>query len=101
HEQNGLTCFKEYFRDDPLYRPDGPNPTLSTLWSHHLLERPENRLTGVGVLGGGFHLSHGQYMDGSGAFTVERPDHWVFAGTKLDRGAGFGGKQTVVGYECD
>lgn len=101
HDANGLTCYKEYFRDDPLYQPAGPNPTLSTLWSHHLIDRPENRLTGVGVLGGGFHLSHGQYMDGSGAFTVERPEHWVLAGTNLARNTSFGGKQTVVGYECD
>jgi hypothetical protein len=70
HEDDALVCFKEYYRDDPLYRPDGPNPLLSTLSSHYLLDRPENMLTGVGVLGGGFHKSHGQYMDGSGAFTV-------------------------------
>jgi hypothetical protein len=50
---------------------------------------------------GGFHLSHGQYMDGSGAFTVHRPDHWVFRGTGVARGESFGGRQTVVGYECD
>jgi hypothetical protein len=55
----------------------------------------------VGFLHGGYHLSHGQYMDGKGAFTVHRPDHWLFAGTGLKRGEEFGGKHTVVGYECD
>jgi hypothetical protein len=40
-------------------------------------------------------------MDGSGAFTAHRPDHWVFAGTGLESGGSFGGKQTIVGYECD
>jgi hypothetical protein len=101
HEDDALVCFKEYYRDDPLYRPDGPNPLLSTLSSHYLLDRPENMLTGVGVLGGGFHKSHGQYMDGSGAFTVHRPEHWVFAGTNVRRGGEFGGAQSIVGYECD
>lgn len=101
HEDNGLVCFKEFYRDDPLYRPDGPNPRLSTLWSHHLIDRPENMLTGVGVLGGGFHQSHGQYMDGSGAFTTHRPEHWVFAGTNLQRDEEFGGEHSIVGYECD
>ncbi|MFM8985101.1 MAG: N,N-dimethylformamidase beta subunit family domain-containing protein [Planctomycetia bacterium] len=101
HERDGLVCHKQHFAADPLYKPAGPNPTLTTLWSHPLVGRPENTLTNVGVLHGGFHRSHGQLTDGSGAFTVERPDHWVFAGTGLDRGSEFGGGHTVVGYECD
>ncbi len=97
-----LTCWKQAFEDDPLYQgEDTVVPLLSTLWSHHLVQRPENRLTGVGFLWGGYHRSHGQFMDGSGAFTVHRPDHWLFEGTDLKRGDDFGGKQTVVGYECD
>ncbi len=95
-----LTCWKQSFNQDPIF-PRGDFRTLSTLWSHHLVNRPENRLTGVGFLRGGYHLSHGQYMDGKGEFTAHRPDHWIFEGTKLDRGAAFGGKHTVVGYECD
>ena len=103
NEENGAAqvCYKQYIEKDPLYNPDGPNPLLSTLWSHHLLERPENTLTGVGVRGGGFHLSHGQFMDGSGAHEVHRPDHWVFEGTGLKRGEEFGGEHTILGYECD
>ena len=62
---------------------------------------PENRLTGVGFLWGGYHKSHGQLMDASGAFTVHQPDHWLFAGTGLKRGDTFGAKDTIVGYECD
>jgi len=69
-------------REDPLYRPPGGRtPSSPTLWSHPLVGRPENALLGVGFLFGGFHLSHDQIMDGTGAFTVRRPDHWVFAGT--------------------
>jgi hypothetical protein len=101
-EDNGraLACWKQSFTGDPVYTT-GPHRLLSTLWGHHLLGRPENQLTGVGFLHGGYHRSHGQFMDGSGAFTVHRPDHWLFAGTDLKRGAAFGGKDTVVGYECD
>jgi hypothetical protein len=95
-----LVCWKQAFRDDPLYN-SGDHRLLSTLWSHHLLRRPENQLTGVGFLYGGYHRSHGQLMDGSGAFTVHRPDHWVFADSGLKRGDAFGGKDTIVGYECD
>jgi hypothetical protein len=95
-----LVCFKQAYKADLLYAR-GERKLLSTLWSHHLVGRPENGLTGVGFLHGGYHRSHGQLMNGSGAFTVHRPEHWLFAGTKLKRGATFGGKDSIVGYECD
>ncbi len=96
-----LTSWKQNYHSDPVYAERGSQATLSSLWSHHLVNRPENQLTGVGFLWGGYHKSHGQLMDGSGAFTVHRPDHWIFAGTGLKRNDSFGGKDTIVGYECD
>lgn len=98
---SALTCWKQNYLWDPVYGARQGFGTLATLWSHYLINRPENQLTGVGFLWGGYHKSHGQLMDGSGAYTVHRPDHWVFAGTKLARDAEFGGKNTIVGYECD
>jgi hypothetical protein len=95
-----LTCWKQRFASDPLF-PTSDHQLLSTLWSHHLVKRPENQLTGVGFLFGGYHRSHGQYMDGPAAYRVHRPDHWIFEGTNLKRNAEFGGKDTIVGYECD
>ena len=95
-----LTCWKQGYNLDPLYRR-GDHQLLSTLWSHHLVQRPENQLTGVGFLWGGYHRSHGQFMDGPASFRVHRPDHWLFAGTGLERDQRFGGKDTIVGYECD
>ena len=95
------TCWKQNFHSDPVYQARKGNDFLSSLWSHHLVGRPENTLTGVGFLWGGYHRSHGQYMDGSGAYTVHRPEHWVFAGTSLKQKDVFGGKDSIVGYECD
>lgn len=95
-----LTCWKQWYNVDPLYR-QGDHRLLSTLWSHHLIDRPENQLTGVGFLWGGYHRSHGQFMDGPASFKVHRPDHWLFAGTDLKQDDRFGGKDTIVGYECD
>ena len=95
-----LVCWKQNVHQDPLWR-SGSHSNLSTLWSHHLVQRPENRLTGVGFLWGGYHRSHGQLMDGSGAFTVHRPEHWIYGGTGVRRGDSFGGSQTIAGYECD
>lgn len=102
NEDNGkaLTCWKQWYNMDPLFRTGDPK-LLSTLWSHHLVGRPENELTGVGFLWGGYHKSHGQFMDGEAAYSVHRPDHWIFNGTHLKRDDQFGGKDTIVGYECD
>lgn len=94
------TSWKQWYNMDPVYKT-GPYQELSTLWSHHLVNRPENQLTGVGFLFGGYHKSHGQFMDGSGAYTVHRPGHWIFEGTGLTKDQEFGGKNTIVGYECD
>ena len=101
-EDNGraLTCWKQWYNLDPLYRR-GDHQLLSTAWSHHLVQRPENQLTGVGFLWGGYHRSHGQFMDGPSSFRVHRPDHWLFKGTDLKRDDRFGGKDSIVGYECD
>ncbi len=97
-----LLSWKQWFNQDELYSSTAEEiPLLATLWGHHLVGRPENEMTGVGFLHGGYHKSHGQLMDGSGAFTVHRPDHWLFEGTQLESGAEFGGKDTIVGYECD
>ncbi len=98
---HALTCWKQDYHHDPVYAAKAEYGTLSSLWSHYLVNRPENQLTGVGFLWGGYHLSHGQLMDGSGAYTVHRPEHWLFEGTGLKLGDSFGGKDTIVGYECD
>jgi hypothetical protein len=79
NEENGIaqTCWKQRYVMDPLY-PSGKHGLLSTLWSHHLVDRPENQLTGVGFLFGGYHRSHDQFMDGSGAYQVHRPRTLAF-----------------------
>lgn len=97
---NDLVCWKEAYKQDPLYSPNG-HPLLSTLWSHHLVKRPENQLTGVGFLRGGFHRFRDGIPNGSGDYQLHQPDHWVFEGTGLLEGMEFGGANTIVGYECD
>lgn len=101
-EDNGraLVCWKQNYHQDPLYRT-GDFSTLTTAWSHYLIKRPENQLTGVGFLWGGYRKSHGQFMDEPAEYTVHQPDHWIFAGTGMKRGDKFGAKDSIVGYECD
>lgn len=101
-EDNGaaLTSWKQWHNLDPVF-PGDDHKLLSTLWSHHLVGRPENQLTGVGFLWGGYRKSHGQFMDDKAEYAVHRPEHWIFEGTNLKRGDAFGDKDTIVGYECD
>lgn len=99
-EGKSFTCFKQNYHLDPVFQTRDFK-TLSTAWSHHLLNRPENELTGVGFLEGGYRGSHGQFMGEEAAYTVHRPEHWVFQGADLKRGDTFGGKDTIVGYEAD
>lgn len=95
-----FTTWKQNVGSDPVFKTRDFK-TLSSLWSHHLVARPENQLTGVGFLWGGYRGSHGQFMGEPAEYTVHRPEHWVFEGTGLARGAVFGGADTVVGYETD
>lgn len=101
-EENGraLTCWKQNCTVDPYFRGE-QTKLLATLWSHHLIGRPENQLTGVGFLWGGYHRSHDQLMKGPGSYEIHRPDHWVLSGTELRQHDRFGGKDSIVGYECD
>lgn len=101
-EESGraLVCFKQAHTLDPFF-DKGEHALLSSLWSHHLAKRPENTMTGVGFLWGGYRKSHGQFMTEPAEYTVHRPDHWLFEGTGIKRGGTFGAKDTVVGYECD
>lgn len=100
NDGTALTSWKQNAGSDPHFK-SGQLATLSTLWSHHLVQRPENKLTGVGFLFGGYHKSHGHFMGGSGGYTVHRPGHWIFEGTGMLQGDLLGSKDSIVGYECD
>lgn len=99
-EGRTMRCHKEVTDDDPAYM-EGNLRALTTGFSAPEVGWPENSFTGLGWNQGGYHLSHGQHMDGSGAYTVRRAHHWVFEGTGLRDGDTFGGAHTIVGYETD
>ncbi len=94
-----LVCYKASYEEDPNFK-SGKHKTLATLWSHRLVERPENELTGVSFCYGGYHRFRSA-PKGAGAYTIYRPDHWVFAGSGLKWGDELGAEAGVVGYECD
>ena len=101
-EDNGraLACWKDDYENDPIYQ-SGNHKLLSTMWCHHMINRPENHLTGVSFAYGGYSNFFDQYLDGPWGYTVHRPDHWIFEGTGLHQGEIFGDQHMIVNYECD
>jgi len=95
-----MVGYKGHFRHDPVYETDRMGQ-LTSMWSDHLLGRPENQMTGVSFSRGGYHRIGKRVTAGLGGYTVHRADHWIFEGTGLDYGDVLGAGAVVVGYECD
>ncbi|MEM9610261.1 MAG: N,N-dimethylformamidase beta subunit family domain-containing protein [Actinomycetota bacterium] len=92
--------YKARLRSDPVFDTER-QPELTTIWSDHLLERPENHMTGVSFVRGGYHRIGPRVTRGAGGYTVYRSDHWLFADTDIGYGDVLGADATIVGYECD
>ena len=95
-----MVGYKGFFKQDPVFGTDR-QAELTTIWSDHLLERPENHMTGVSFSRGGYHRIGKRATKGAGGYTLHRPEHWIFDGTGLDYGDVLGAAATIVGYECD
>ena len=95
-----LLCWKDDFEQDPIFA-SGDHRLLTTLWCHRLIGRPENQLTGVSFAYGGYSRYFDQFPDASGAFTIHKPEHWLFEGTGLQAGDQLGIHDHIVTYECD
>lgn len=95
-----MVGYKGRFKDDPVYDTDRVGE-LTSIWSDHLIGRPENHMTGVSFTRGGYHRIGKRVTSGAGGYTVYRPDHWMFDGTGIDYGDVLGAAATTVGYECD
>jgi len=95
-----MVGYKGRFKDDPVYGTERIGE-LTSIWSDHLIGRPENRMTGVSFTRGGYHRIGKRVTNGAGGYTVYRPDHWIFDGTGIDYGDVLGAATTTVGYECD
>ena len=95
-----MVGYKGQFKNDPVYDTDRI-AELTSIWSDHLIGRPENHMTGVSFTRGGYHRIGKRVTNGAGGYTVFRPDHWMFEGTDIDYGDVLGAAATTVGYECD
>jgi hypothetical protein len=95
-----MVGYKGQFKKDPVFDTDRI-AELTSIWSDHLIGRPENHMTGVSFTRGGYHRIGKRVTNGAGGYTVFRPDHWMFEGTDIDYGDVLGAATTTVGYECD
>jgi hypothetical protein len=95
-----MVGYKGRFKRDPVFDTDRVGE-LTSMWSDHLIGRPENHMTGVSFSRGGYHRIGRRVTNGLGGYTVHRPDHWIFDGTSIGYGDVLGAAATVVGYECD
>jgi hypothetical protein len=98
-EGRAIVCYRDPGKD-PFYA-GGDHRLLTTVWCHRLIGRPENQLTGVSFAYGGYARFFDQFVESPGAYTVHKPDHWMFEGTGLQRGDLLGESDRIVQYECD
>jgi hypothetical protein len=75
--------------------------SLTHLWSHPALGRPEASLTGLTFLYGGYHRLGMCVARGAGAYTVYDDRHWSLEGADLFYGDQIGADVPLIGYEND
>ncbi len=102
-EDDTMVCFKHRYEDDPVLADKDQQRArrVTSIWSDPLIGRPENELTGVSFIRGGYARMASRVRNGSGGYTVHRPEHRFLDGTGLGWGDILGADATVVGYEAD
>jgi hypothetical protein len=96
----GMTSYKYRADEDPFLGTTDER-LLTGCWSDRRIGRPETSTIGLTFSRGGYSKYGLGAADASGAYTVHRPDHWVFAETGLGPGREFGRTDAIVAYECD
>jgi hypothetical protein len=95
-----MTSFKYLADRDPVLGT-AEQHLLSGSWSDRRIGRPETSTFGLTFTRGGYSRYGLGAADGPAAYEVHRPEHWVFEGTGLRAGDGFGHEDRIVAYECD
>ena len=94
-----MICHKYTAHDtDPVVAAGEPE-RMTGMWADPVVGLPEWSLLGAGSRWGLYSRFGQATPRGSGAFTVHRHDHWMFAGTDLRYGDLLGATHGVVGYE--
>jgi N,N-dimethylformamidase beta subunit-like protein len=100
HDAGTMTCFKYRSDEDPVIGTSEER-TLTGPWSDRRIGRPETSTIGLTFTRGGYSRYGLGVPRASGAFTMRRPDHWLFEGTDLRYGDALGLADAIVAYEVD
>jgi len=99
-EHRAMTSYKYRADEDPVIGTPQEH-LLSGAWWDRRIGRPETSTTGLTFSRGGYSRYGLGVPRASGAYTVHRPDHWLFEGTDLRYGDALGLADTIVAYEVD
>lgn len=99
-DDRSMTSFKYGADEDPVLGT-AQERRLSSAWVDRRIGWPEFSTTGLSFSRGGYSRYGLGVPRASGAYTVWRPDHWLFEGTGLRYGDALGLADAVVGYEVD
>ena len=97
--RSSMVCYKYAAHEHDPVLIDGRIELMSGMWADPLVGRPEAKLLGGGSAYGLYYRFGKALARGSGAFTVYREDHWLFADTDLRYGDMLGAQDGIVGYE--
>jgi hypothetical protein len=100
HEAATMTSFKYRCDEDPILATHDTH-LLSGPWSDRRVGWPETRTIGLTFTRGGYSRYGLGVPRASGAFTMQRPEHWLFEGTGICYGDALGLEHAIVGYEVD
>ena len=102
YEDDGraMTCFKYRANEDPVVGTQDER-FLSGSWADRRIGRPGYSTTGLSFSRGGYSRYGLGVPRASGAYTVWRPEHWIFESTGLRYGDALGLADGIVGYEVD
>ena len=81
-----MICYKHRAPERDPVLGTGQQARLTSCWSDPLIGRPENLTSGLSFCRGGYVRIGWAVPRSSGAYTVYRPDHWLFANTGLRYG---------------
>jgi hypothetical protein len=98
---DSMICYKAGARASDPVRDGELRHTLTSCWSDPRVGRPETHTIGTTFTRGGYHRVGQAVPLGSGGYTIQQPDHWVFEGTGVRYGDVVGADSGVVGYEVD
>lgn len=102
-EDEGRTqhCYKfDASREDPVHGTDRAH-LLTSAWEDKDVRWPGASTVGVNGARGVYASWGGFAPRGQRGFTVYRPEHWVFEGTRLHYADVFGAEANIFAYEVD